>query len=206
MHWIIDGYNVIRQVDFLAEEETKSLRSGREALLNLLSRFFKVRLKGKGRITVVFDGPEGVFIPFSVGSRDIRVLFSRGGSADQVIQECVNQSVNPGDTTVVSADREVFTFARRKGCATIAPDDFIEYALYPDKPSEPKPTLPADQMLKIEDELRHRLAFDKNVPVKGTILDLKGVMKGSSTGQIDFDELRENVKEKVGKESAEETK
>lgn len=156
MHWIIDGYNVIRQVDFLSEAESKSLRSGREALLNLLGGFFRVKMKGKGRITVVFDGPEGIFPFFLEGPRDIKVLFSRGQSADNVIQECVNQGGNRGDITVVSADREVSIFARRKRCATIAPGDFIEYALSADTPSEPKPYLPADQMQKIENELRHR--------------------------------------------------
>ncbi len=53
MHWLVDGYNVIRRGPELAEREQESLDAGRQALCRLLSN--AARVSGD-RFTVVFDG------------------------------------------------------------------------------------------------------------------------------------------------------
>jgi AbrB family looped-hinge helix DNA binding protein len=58
---------------------------------------------------------------------------------------------------------------------------------------------PKDKIVYIPDGKRVFLT-----PIKGTILDLKGVVKRSTEGPIDFVKLREEVKEKVVKEAIEE--
>lgn len=60
---------------------------------------------------------------------------------------------------------------------------------------------PNDKIVYIPDGKRVFLT-----PVRGTILDLKGVVKYSNEKQIDFHKLREEVKEKIVKEAMEEMK
>lgn len=166
MHWLIDGYNLIRQVDFLQAEEHKGLAAGREALLKFLAEFSRRWVKGKSRVTVVFDGPavepgghyraksggySPSFPPTPVGTKTV---FSRGTTADQVIEELIMESSNPADITVVSADGEIKRFAKRHRCATLDPAGFLEKAFPQDKTQKTKYSLPLDHQRQIEAELR----------------------------------------------------
>ena len=167
MHWLIDGYNLIRQVDFLQAEEHKGLAAGRDALLKFLAEFSRRWVKGKSRITVVFDGPKVAPIParfrttpnncsfsFSPTPAGIKTVFSRGTTADQVIEELITESSNPADITVVSADGEVKRFARRHRCATLDPAGFLAKAFSSDKTQKTKYSLHPDRQRQIESELR----------------------------------------------------
>jgi len=167
MHWLIDGYNLIRQVDFLQAEEHKGLAAGREALLKFLAEFSRRWVKGKSRITVVFDGPKIEPVParyraktdgyspsFPPDPAGIKTIFSRGTTADQVIEELITESSNRADITVVSADGEVKRFARRHRCSTLDPAEFLEKAFSPDKSQKTKYSLPPDRQRQIESELR----------------------------------------------------
>ena len=42
MHWLVDGYNVIRREPALAEREREGLEAGRQALCRLLSNAARV--------------------------------------------------------------------------------------------------------------------------------------------------------------------
>ena len=53
LHLIIDGYNIIRQSPELLSKESQDLRWGREALLEKLAAYRRLK---KHPITVVFDG------------------------------------------------------------------------------------------------------------------------------------------------------
>jgi hypothetical protein len=167
MHWIVDGYNLIRQIDFLKAAESKSLAAGREALLSFLSDFSRRWVKGKGGVTVVFDGPKvapgphhransGTYPSYSLqpAPAGIKTVFSRGTTADQVIEELITESGNPADITVVSADGEVKRFPRRHRCATLDPAGFLEKAFAPDRARHTKPSLHPDRRQQIESELR----------------------------------------------------
>lgn len=57
---------------------------------------------------------------------------------------------------------------------------------------------PNDKIVYIPDGKRVFLS-----PIKGNILGLKGIVKSSMKGAIDFLKLREQVKEKVAKEALE---
>jgi len=151
----------------LQAEEHKGLSDGREALLKFLAEFSRRWVKGKSRVTVVFDGPkiEPVLARFRVKSDGssssfpstpggIKTVFSRGTTADQVIEELITESSNPADITVVSADGEVKRFAKRHRCATLDPAGFLEKAFSPDKIPKTKYSLPPDRQRQIESELR----------------------------------------------------
>src|SRR2546427_11493158 len=72
MHWLIDGYNVIRRDPELRAREAESLEAGRRALLHLLARAHR---GPRDEFTVVFDGARGSGGAPPAGR--IRVIFSR---------------------------------------------------------------------------------------------------------------------------------
>lgn len=121
MHIIVDGYNLIRQSDVLRGYERQSLEAGRKALIRSLAQYKRSR---SHRITVVFDGWEG-------GSpqeeRDlaggVAIIYSRRGEkADEVIKRLV--AAGSEEILVVSSDREIATFAARRGKGAIASPEF----------------------------------------------------------------------------------
>jgi len=123
MHIIVDGYNLIRQSAALRSAERRSLEEGRKALVRALTQY--KRLRGH-RITVVFDGWVG-------GSpreeRDmaagVAIIYSRlGEKADEVIKRLV--AAGSEEILVVTSDREIASFAARRGKAAIASPDFTD--------------------------------------------------------------------------------
>ena len=123
MHIIIDGYNLIRQSRFFSPLDSQDIQLGREALIDTLAAYKKV--KGH-KITVVFDGARA---PFFAGSRDqikgIKIKFSGNGeSADTVIKRMA--AGEKEKALIVSSDLDVMNFASAKGCATITSLRFEE--------------------------------------------------------------------------------
>jgi predicted RNA-binding protein with PIN domain len=121
MHIIVDGYNLIRQSDGLRQAERRSLEEGRNTLVRRLAGYRKLR---GHRITVVFDGWVG-------GSpneeRDIaggvEIVYSRlGEKADEVIKRMLEKGDE--EILVVTSDRDIATFAVRRGKSAIASHDF----------------------------------------------------------------------------------
>jgi uncharacterized protein len=121
MHIIVDGYNLIRQSDALRRYERISLEEGRRALVRSLDDYRKLR---GHRITVVFDGWEGGS-PQEERDRagGIDIIYSRlGEKADEVIKRLV--AAGSEETLIVTSDREITTFAARRGKGTIASPEF----------------------------------------------------------------------------------
>ncbi|WP_456432350.1 NYN domain-containing protein [Thermosulfuriphilus sp.] len=130
IHIIVDGYNLIRQSPQLRAAEAEAIESGREALLELLWRYKKV--KGH-QITVVFDAwgsPEAKRQRQII--RGIRVIYSRAGErADEVIKEMAKRERERA--VVVTSDREIRQYAERFGAASISSPEFearLEMAIY----------------------------------------------------------------------------
>jgi len=121
IHIIIDGYNLIRQSRSLSDVDQIDIQRGREALLERLSDYGKVR---KHRMTVVFDGSGAP--SFSTPTdrfRGIDIRFSRRGeSADTVIKKISNRLKEKA--LVVSSDRDIIDHAVLQGAATISSQEF----------------------------------------------------------------------------------
>lgn len=123
IHIIIDGYNLIRQSPELSGLDRQDLQLGRDALVDLLAAYKKVKAH---KITVVFDGSaeHGLY-----GGRDrakgIVLRYSSGGeSADDVIGRMARREKSKA--LVVSSDREVMAAAEAAGATAMHASAFEE--------------------------------------------------------------------------------
>ncbi len=116
MHWLIDGYNLIRRDPALASREAESLEAGRVALCQLLGQ----AARGSGdRFTVVFDGRGAGGL--GTGVAGVSVVFSSAReTADRVLARLA-----AGGGAVVSNDREVRHAAKRAGAIAVSADEFL---------------------------------------------------------------------------------
>jgi predicted RNA-binding protein with PIN domain len=130
VHWLVDGYNVIRQAPELADRERESLEAGRRALCRLLST--AARASGD-RFTVVFDGNrEG---GAGGGGAGVHVVFSSAReTADRVLARMATAGA-----VVVSSDREVRQAAARARAIAITAGQFLSRVREPDRASGPDP-------------------------------------------------------------------
>jgi predicted RNA-binding protein with PIN domain len=120
VHWLIDGYNVIRRDPDLRAREAESLEAGRTALLVMVARIARDL---PDSFTVVFDGARRAGGAASHGP--VRVLFSRPpASADDELRRLA-ASLREG-AIVVSSDRAVQDAARRAGAVALGADAFLE--------------------------------------------------------------------------------
>jgi predicted RNA-binding protein with PIN domain len=116
MHWLIDGYNLIRRDPALASREAESLEAGRVALCRLLAQ--AARFSGD-RFTVVFDGRGAG--GSGTGVAGVSVVFSSAReTADHVLARLA-----VGGGAVVSNDREVRRAAGRAGAISVTADEFL---------------------------------------------------------------------------------
>jgi len=121
VHIIIDGYNLIRQSDSLRTLDMQDIQLGRNALVEILAEYKKVK---KHKITVVFDGTDA---PFFAQRRDrvkgIEIKFSRKGElADHLIKKMAASQREKA--LVVSSDRDIVNFSESHGSATIGSREF----------------------------------------------------------------------------------
>ncbi len=123
LHIIIDGYNLIRQSNTLSDLDGQDIQLGREALLNMLAAYKKIK---HHKITVVFDGTNA---PFLSQRRDkikgVDIRFSRiGESADTVIKKMAAKEREKA--LVVSSDLEIVNAVSSQGASTISSPMFEE--------------------------------------------------------------------------------
>ena len=132
IHIIIDGYNLIRQSNTLSDFDNQSLQLGREALVDKLVAFKKIK---HHKITVVFDGINSPsFSQHNDYIKGIKIIFSRNGeSADEVIKKM--SAMEKEKALIVSSDNDIIGHASAHGAATINSNAFekkIEMASYMD--------------------------------------------------------------------------
>ena len=123
LHIIIDGYNLIRQSTTLSDLDRQDIQLGREALLNMLAAYKRIK---HHRITVVFDGTNAPFLSQRMDKiKGIEIRFSRvGESADTVIKRMA--VTEREKALVVSSDIEVVNAAASQGASTISSPMFEE--------------------------------------------------------------------------------
>jgi predicted RNA-binding protein with PIN domain len=121
MHIVIDGYNLIRRSAHFGTLESQDLQAGREALVDALAAYKKIKAF---TITVVFDGmgaPLGM--PRKDRLKGIELRYSRPGeSADTVIKRMAHSQKEK--LLVVSSDHEITDYALSHGAAIVSADEF----------------------------------------------------------------------------------
>jgi len=123
VHIIIDGYNLIRQSAELSLLDRMDLQQGREALLEMLGSYKKIK---RHQITVVFDGTDAYALYRQRDqTKGITVLFSRRGeTADTVIKNMVARERE--GALVVSSDRGVVNYVVSQKAASMSSPEFME--------------------------------------------------------------------------------
>ena len=121
MHIIIDGYNLIRQSPGLSSLDNLDLATGREALIDALAAYKRIK---PHMISVIFDGTNA---PAISQRRDrlkgIDIIFSRHGeSADTVIKRMVAKKRETA--LVVTSDGDVARAAIASGASVISSPEF----------------------------------------------------------------------------------
>jgi predicted RNA-binding protein with PIN domain len=132
LHFIIDGYNLIKHRCFIPPPGSHDPRF---ALIQFL-RLEKPCGSLKNKVTIVFDGYSN---DFSLRGLEFEVIFSCEESADDKIRKMLENSPAPKSLVVVSDDRQIRDNARLCGVAALKVEQFL-------KPPTTKPGfLKADQ-------------------------------------------------------------
>ena len=149
LHYIIDGYNLIKHRSFPPAKKT-----GDERLVLLeFIRTKKLCGSSRNKITVVFDGYAG---DFKTGDCDIEVIFSQELTADERIKKIVCARGNTVNFVVISDDREIKDFVKSSRVKAVGIEEFIHHkkkkANLEDESLKPELTYSA--MHKINQELK----------------------------------------------------
>lgn len=129
LHYILDGYNVIRQADF-----SSSVESGKDARLRLIRFIAEKKPCGSknNRVTVVFDaGPDfrdSLVYSEAAKRYGIEIVFAKSDTADDRIKKFVNNSKNPKTIVVVSDDKDIRFFIRSLGAHPMSVAEFVKKA------------------------------------------------------------------------------
>ncbi|MFC1658818.1 NYN domain-containing protein [Candidatus Omnitrophota bacterium] len=125
LHFLIDGYNVIKQAESLSG--ISILSDARASLVRLIQ---DRRLAGSKNnlVTVFFDGKEGIGPYQDKRQSGIRIIFSRNEPADEEIKRMVAECKNPKQAVVVTDDKAVAYFSSSLGARVLPVSEFLAKA------------------------------------------------------------------------------
>lgn len=153
LHYILDGYNIMRHRGYCPRGKAKDPRYG------LIAFVRDEALCGSARntVTAVFDGyPSG----FEYDDGRFRAAFSGSATADDKIKHFVETSPNPKVLVVVSDDREIYDFARMHGARPLRVEEFLagnrRESGERENDESVKPELTYEKMHRINQELRDK--------------------------------------------------
>ncbi len=118
MPYIIDGDNLIGSSPDISLDDPES----RYKLVQEVQKYQETR---KNNITIVFDGvPKNGLLREDIGSKFCVVYPRESGSADEEIKRILNGYNYFKDVTLVTSDRELKTFAKKKGAKIVSSIEF----------------------------------------------------------------------------------
>jgi predicted RNA-binding protein with PIN domain len=117
LHYILDGYNILKQIPAFADEK---LCSGRSSFIQFLKNSAKLK---KQRCSIVFDGYEDS--QQEVRGENFEIFFSKQISADDKIKSFVERSSAPRQIVVVTDDKEIRFFVRNLGAKILSVSEFL---------------------------------------------------------------------------------
>ena len=119
LHYLIDGYNVINQISQL---DRQKLETQRESFVKLIE-IGRPQGKLTNGVTVVFDGQIDITSPLRPGP--IKIVFSKGESADDKIKKIVRAAENKKNIVVITDDRDIQYAVRADGASVLTAKEFI---------------------------------------------------------------------------------
>jgi predicted RNA-binding protein with PIN domain len=124
MPYLIDGYNLLYATGRLTARAGKhTLESSRKWLLVEVVRWHGPEASS---VTVVFDASRAPAGAAESEHGGVRVLFARGQSADDLIEQLIRDESTPRSLTVVSDDNRIKLAAKRRGCEVLGCLDYYE--------------------------------------------------------------------------------
>lgn len=120
LRYILDGYNILKQVSVFTN---KRLKQGRPDFIALLCTS---RRLSKQEVVVVFDGYPDLS-ERTLFKTNLQAIFSRGSSADDKIRHMLEHAKTPSQIVVVSDDKEVRFFARVSKAQVLGVREFLTW-------------------------------------------------------------------------------
>lgn len=119
LHYLLDGYNIIKQVPALAQ---KPWEDGRASLVKIIeNENFQGSVNNE--LTIFFDGRPGrVDTP---GTLRIKVTFTGDKTADDQIKKIVTEAKNKKAYVVVTNDRDIQYYVRSLGAKVVTVSEFL---------------------------------------------------------------------------------
>lgn len=121
MHFLIDGYNLMKKMQLPKCHEFEEERN--EFLLEL--KRFSMMQSQRNMITVVFDGSPRYMHYQDLSKDNISVRFSLDVEADDIIIEKVENAQNPKQLVIVTEDRRIINAVKDFGVRILKSSDFI---------------------------------------------------------------------------------
>lgn len=120
LHYILDGYNVIKRTELFAKMKLEDARGG------LVRFIINKRPHGsqRNKVTVVFDGKAGYYTSVPDSGR-VKVIFAIKTNADQEIKNIVGRSRTPRQIIVVTDDREVQSYVKACSAQVMSCAEFM---------------------------------------------------------------------------------
>jgi predicted RNA-binding protein with PIN domain len=150
VRYLIDGYNLAHALGVLAGKVNPA---GLErARSDLLAAIAAAHGEAAGDVTVVFDARSARGLERRQSIAGIEVRFAVGEEADDVIERLVRADAAPKQLAVVSDDRRIREAARRRGCAPLGCQAYLDrleampriQASRPPPPEKPDVPTPAE--------------------------------------------------------------
>lgn len=118
MPYIIDGNNLVGCAPDISLEDPEA----RTKLIHIVSKFQESR---QNSVIIVFDGyPDGGVRRYDAASKFSVVYPKDGNTADDEIREILSGFNYYKDVILVSSDRELKSYARKKGARTLNSIEF----------------------------------------------------------------------------------
>ena len=130
LHFLIDGYNLIKRNSVFAN---KSLEDGRQALIAFIERNHP-QGSLRNSVTIVFDGKPGMYgLPYA---QEVSVVFTEYESADDLIKYRVETSKNKKEIIVVTDDKQLMLYVRSLGSGVMSVGEFYKRTISAKQPAQ----------------------------------------------------------------------
>lgn len=135
MRYVIDGYNLMYALGLVRRNGG---RAGWERARRIMLDWLADRLgSSAGNTTVIFDAQNTVGGMVEESHRGLKVIRDRGRTADDLIEDMLNEERSPETLTVVSNDARVREAAVRRGCGVQRCSEHVDALLSAATPKGP---------------------------------------------------------------------